>query len=1020
MRKKSEAHEAFSLLLARDGIPQGIVMDGAKEQTMGDFRRKAKEVDCRVLQTEPYSPWQNAAEAAIRETKRGCGRKMLQTGSPLSLWDHCLELEALVRSNTALDIYELQGEVPETLVSGQTSDISPFSEYGWYDWVYYYEPVAQYPELKKQLGRWLGPAIDIGPAMTSKVLKQNGYYIHVSTVVKLTEDELNEESCIAARKTFDDAIAAKLGAQMTEDKLKELDPEALTPAFEPYEDDVDGIVPSIRDIDEVTPEEFDNYVGARVMLQIGGQQRAAHVKRRARNAHGELVGTQNSNPILDTRTYVVELDDGELSEVSANVIAENVYAQADAKGNHYVLMKDIVGYKMGTKAVQKGDEFITVNGRQHRRKTTAGWSLCIEWKDGTTSWERLADMKESFPVEVAEYAVAQGIDDMPAFWYWVPSTLKKRDRIIAAVKKRYHKIHEKFGIELPKTVRRALEIDEENGNHLWRDAIQKEMSVVKIAFKIIEEGPDGQVKIPDFHQYMDCHMVFDIKLDGFRRKARLVAGGHVTEQPAVMTYASVVTRETVRIALTLAALNDLEVKASDVQNAYLQAPVEELIYTKLGPEFEADEGKFAVITRALYGLKSAGASFGRHIADCMRTLGYTSCKADPDLWMKRSKRPDDGVEYYSYVLLYVDDVLAISHNATAVLNELDKFFMMKPGSIGDPDIYLGAKVKPITLNNGVVAWGMSSSKYVQDAVRNVEKYMQQHYPGRSLRRNATAPFPREYAPEQDISPELSPEKANYYQSQIGILHWIVELGRVDMITEVSMLASHMALPREGHLDAVFHVFAHLKNRHNARLVLDPTYPEIDTSIYQYHDWESTYGKLTEPIPSDMPTPLGKEVDLRLKVDADFAGDKVTRRSRTGYFIFMNSALIAWLSKRQATIETSVFGAEFVAMKQGLEAIRGIRYKLRMMGVPLSGPAYVQGDNMSVIHNTQRPDSQLKKKSNQVCYHYCRESVAMGESIMGHIGTHDNPADIATKVLYGGTKREHLVSMLLHDIHDGHD
>ena len=116
---------------------------------------------------------------------------------------------------------------------------------------------------------------------------------------------------------------------------------------------------------------------------------------------------------------------------------------------------------------------------------------------------------------------------------------------------------------------------------------------------------------------MECHLVFDVKLDGFKRKARLVAGGHMTEAPAIMTYASVVSRDTVRIALTIAALNDLEVKTSDIQNAYLTTPCEERIWTKLGPEFGEDAGKTALHVRALYGLKSAGASFGRHLADCV-------------------------------------------------------------------------------------------------------------------------------------------------------------------------------------------------------------------------------------------------------------------------------------------------------------------------------------------------------------------------------------------------------------------
>ena len=132
---------------------------------------------------------------------------------------------------------------------------------------------------------------------------------------------------------------------------------------------------------------------------------------------------------------------------------------------------------------------------------------------------------------------------------------------------------------------------------------------------------------------------------------------------------------------------------------------------------------------------------------------------------------------------------------------------------------------------------------------------------------------------------------------------------------------------------------------------------------------------------------------------------------------MNGALIAWLSKKQATIETSVFGAEFVAMKIGMEASRGIRYKLRMMGLPLEGATYIYGDNMSVIHNTQRPESTLKKKSNSICYHAVREAVAMDECKTGHISTHENCADLATKVIPGGQKREHLISLLLHFLAD---
>ena len=135
------------------------------------------------------------------------------------------------------------------------------------------------------------------------------------------------------------------------------------------------------------------------------------------------------------------------------------------------------------------------------------------------------------------------------------------------------------------------------------------MSKVRVAFQVLEDGNDP----PPTFQEMKCHLIFDVKMEDFQRKARLVAGGHMTRtMSGTVTYASVVSRESVRIALTLAALNDLEVKTADIENAYLTAPVGEKIWCRLGPEFGQDAGKRAIIVRALYGLKSAGASFRNH------------------------------------------------------------------------------------------------------------------------------------------------------------------------------------------------------------------------------------------------------------------------------------------------------------------------------------------------------------------------------------------------------------------------
>jgi hypothetical protein len=161
------------------------------------------------------------------------------------------------------------------------------------------------------------------------------------------------------------------------------------------------------------------------------------------------------------------------------------------------------------------------------------------------------------------------------------------------------------------------------------------------------------------------------------------------------------------------------------------------------------------------------------------------------------------------------------------------------------------------------------------------------------------------------------------------------------------------------------VFSYLRLHHNARVVFDPTYPYVDMVTFINTDWKSMYGDVKEMIPSDAPVPCVNEVYLRLCVDSYHADEQFKRRSRTGFVIYLNMAHIVWFSKHQPTVESSVFGAEFVAMKNGIETCRGLRYKLRMMGVTLIVPTYVYGDNMSVVHNTQRPASVLKKRSNSI-------------------------------------------------------
>jgi hypothetical protein len=1018
LKQKSAAPDALSILFARDGVPPTMIVDGGRELISAKYRKLCHDAGSEHRQTLPRSQWQNTAEGSIRELKKETGRAMIATGTPKRLWDDCLEYRAYVRSNTALNIFDLDGQVPETVMTGQQADISPWCDFQWYQWVKYYDERASFPEDKQVLGKYLGPSPGVGTRMTAKILTKDGSYFHTLTFRPLNPEEVEKE--VEQRLAFLAHVEQRLGAKSEPGDFEDglgLDHYEMSH----YEDDNDGGIDQMPDREEQQFEHFDRYLNAEVLLNHRDSMTTGRVSSRKREHDGSLVGQGNDNPILDTRSYMVSFEDGSEAEYSANVLAENMFAQCDSDGNQFLLMEAVTDHRKTKDAVELGNDTFKWRGREHLKRTTKGWEFCIEWRDGTTSWERLAVLKESNPVEVAEYSVAAGIDKMPAFKWWVPYTLKKRKRIIAAVNKRVLKRDHKFGIRIPRTVEEALRIDKENGNTLWEDSMVKEMGNVRVAFNILPEDQPP----PIAHTKIRTHIIFDVKMETLRRKARLVAGGHVTESPhPSLTYASVVSRESVRIALTLAALNDLEVKASDIQNAYLTAPLlTEKIWTVCGPEFGEDQGKNAVVVRALYGLKSAGHDYGVHIAQCMVHLGYTPCEADRDVWMKPMVRPDDGHVYFAYALLYVDDILMIHHDGVRAIEQIDKYFKMKPDTNPngkyEPDVYLGAKLRKVQIpGNNVWAYSLSPYQYVRENIRLVEKYLMEHY-GQKLKtskRQGTAPFPNGYRAETDLSEELGTEEAAYYHSQIGILRWMVELGRIGIITEVSMLASHIALPRRGHLDAVFAVYAFLKTHSNSTMVFDPTYPTVIEGDFKHCDWKEYYPGAEEQISPNAPTARGKEIDLRMYVDSDHAGDQLNRRSRTGYIIYVQKAPVIWHSKKQTRVETSVFGAEFCAMTQGMERLRGLRYKLRMMGVPISGPSFVYGDNMSVIHNTQRPESRLNKKSNSICYHACREAVAGGEARTGHVRSEMNPADICTKIIPGGIKRKSLTKMVLYDIY----
>jgi hypothetical protein len=365
----------------------------------------------------------------------------------------------------------------------------------------------------------------------------------------------------------------------------------------------------------------------------------------------------------------------------------------------------------------------------------------------------------------------------------------------------------------------------------------------------------------------------------------------------------------------------------------------------------------------------------------------------------RPAKKADGEEYWDYILSYVDDILAIYVNATAVLQELQRSFKFKNDKIADPETYLGAKLKKMKINDRE-CWTLTSVDYVNAAVANVKASIE----GKawSIPSNPMTPMMGAYTPELDGTPELDAKDTQFYQELNGILRWATEIGRVDILHEASILSQYQACPRQVHMEQALRIFGYLNKKPKMTLYMDPGLPIIDYERFNTNaeDFKEIYRDADEVMPHNMPVPRGKGVSITAFVDASHAANKKTRRSHTGFVIFVIRAPIHWYSKRQQTVESSAFPSELIAMRTFVETIQGLRYKLRMFGVPIpkGQPSHVFCDNESVVKNATKVESALNKKHFSVAYHYIRWCVTAGVVPTAWVESENNLADAFTKRL----------------------
>ena len=252
-------------------------------------------------------------------------------------------------------------------------------------------------------------------------------------------------------------------------------------------------------------------------------------------------------------------------------------------------------------------------------------------------------------------------------------------------------------------------------------------------------------------------------------------------------------------------------------------------------------------------------------------------------------------------------------------------------------------------------------------------------------------------PELDISVFLDDEETQIYQSLIGALQWVIQIGRWDVSTAVMTLSRFRACPREGHLERVKRIHGYLYKWKHGYIRIDTEEPDYSYLQEQVFDWKHTcYPGAKEEIPEDVPVPRGRSVITTSYVDANLYHDLISGRSVTGILHKFNSTPIDTYSKLQATVETATFGSEYVATRTCVEQIIAMRNELRYLGVEVKGSAVMFGDNESVVLPSTIPHSKLMKRHNTLSYHKTREAVAAGIVKYFHINGEDNPADIVSK------------------------
>ena len=961
---KSETEYPYTLEdhIRKVGAPMGILSDNAKAEIYGKAKDLQRMYAIDDGQSEPHYQHQNPAERKIQDVKRMMNNIMDRTGTPKWWW----LLAAIFTLKLMLVLPNANGEIPETLITGRPTDISRFTHFHFWQEVF----VESHKKGKKEEhARWCFPADDIGDELTYMVLLSDTEELVPRSNVRPATDPLYPNFNLRPVKPET--------SHPTRPQVDTVDDDDDTHELSGTSGEKEPTIYNMQDRYDVpiklprfSPEEL---LGITFLYDTDDDQKVrATVSKKILDRDAE-----NHERIKMLITY----DDGRIEEIiSYNELCDIVAEQHDAEANG----------EMDVYTFQKILDFQGPLKSSDPKYMGSAYNVKVLWTDGSITWEPLAVMIKSDPVTLAQFAKEHDMLDKPGWKNLkkIARRAKVLQRMVNANKRaqRYNTIVYKFGVRIPRNVKEAYDLDEKNGNTYWADAIKRELGQI-IDYKVFRSLGRNATR-PEGYQEIPMRIVFDVK-QSLQRKARLVARGDKTNPPREAVYSGVASMRSLRIVCFLAELNGLKLTGGDVGNAYLEAYTTEKVCFRAGKEFASFglEGHMLIVEKALYGLRTSGARFHAKFADTLRSLGFTPTYADPDVWIR------DAGDCYEYVVVYVDDILT-------ALKDPDKFYKSlqsppwnyKLKNVEEPKYHLGGDF--FRDKDGTLCYGAQT--YVKRLVDTFKQLF--GIPPTELH----APMDKADKPELDDSSLLGPDGIAKFQSLIGACQWLITLSRFDIGQTVMSLGRFRSAPRVGHLDRLKRLIGYLKKRCGCAIRFRTEIPNHEEKFGNEpvrYDWmESVYGRPPEEIDPRAPTPKGKVVRTTSFADANLMHDAVTGRSASGIIEFLNQTPIDWMSKRQAQVETATYGSEFMVARQATERIIDLRYTLRSFGVPLDGPAWLFGDNKSVVTSSTIPHSSLSKRWNALSYHKVREAVAGGWLRFEHIPGTENPADILTKPL----------------------